>query len=309
MVLYVGSGDYCFSNSLHMSLVGSGARPETVPSPGFLECLTTMPFGYTYLAAPQLFFFDGLDPDQGLTRALAALGWTCRVERGGDAQAALGRLRVAIREGPALLGPLDMGYLTYQPNYRILGGADHFVVALAVEEQHVVVHDPKGYPYATLPLAALLQAWRAERIGYTADAYTLRAGFHAVEAVSRREMIRRSLPLIRANVQRDPAGPQVYGGIRALRLLVELLRAPVPEQLAGHLVHFALPLAVRRKLDAAAFLGEGELPVAAELVAQQARLLGVAQYLGVQQEWPAVAALVEQVTALEERLLVECGTW
>lgn len=61
MVPYVGSGDYCYANSLHMSLLGSGASPDTVPSPGFLECLTTMPFGYTYLTRPQLFFFDGLD--------------------------------------------------------------------------------------------------------------------------------------------------------------------------------------------------------------------------------------------------------
>ena len=166
MLPYVGSGDYCYANSLHMSLLGSGANPDIVPSPGFLECLTTMPFGNTYLTGAQLFFFDGLDPHQGLTVRIEALGWTCRLERGGDEQAALVRLRAASQHGPVLLGPLDMGYLTYQPNYRLLSGADHFLVVLAVEEDHLVVHDPKGFPYATLPLETLLLAWRAERLEY-----------------------------------------------------------------------------------------------------------------------------------------------
>jgi hypothetical protein len=36
MIPYVGSGEYCYANSLHMSLLGSGGTPDTVPSPGFL---------------------------------------------------------------------------------------------------------------------------------------------------------------------------------------------------------------------------------------------------------------------------------
>ncbi len=306
---YVGSGDYCYAYSLYMSLLGSGVPPETVPSPGFLECLTTMPFGHTYLVYPQLFFFDGLDPDQGLTRALATLGWTCRLERGGDEQAALSRLRLAVRQGPTLLGPLDMGYLTYQPNYRILGGSDHFVVVLAVEEDHVLVHDPKGFPYATLPLDRLLLAWRAERIEYVQEPYTLRADFHPFEAVSRQEMIRRTLPFIRANLRNDPGGPEVFGGVQAVRVLAQTLRTQVPEQLTNHLLYFALPLAVRRKVDAAAFLREGDRSAAADVIDRQARLLGQAQYPGVQQQWSTVASLLEQVADLEEHLLIEMASW
>jgi hypothetical protein len=309
MVPYVGSGDYCYAYTLHMSLLGSGALPEAVPAPGFLECLTTMPFGHTYLTGPQLFFFDGLDPDQGLTLAIKTLGWTCRLERGGDNQAALERLRAALPVGPVLLGPLDMGYLTYHPNHRVLGGADHFLVVLALEDDHVVVHDPKGYPYATLPLDTLLLAWKAERIGYLDAAYTLRAAFRPVEAVSRQEMIRRTVPLVRANLLRDPGGPEVHGGMRALRLLVEVFRGAVPTQLADHLLYFALPLAVRRKLDAAAFLREGDKPGAGDLIEHQARLLGQAQYAGVQRQWSTIATLLEQVAALEERLVADCASW
>jgi hypothetical protein len=278
MLPYVGSGDYCYAYSLYMSLLGSGANADTLPSPGFLECLTTMPFGNTYLNKARLFFFDGLDPHQGLTRAIETLGWTCRLEQGGDEQRALERLRAAAQHGPVLIGPLDMGYLTYNPNYPFLGGADHFLVVLAIEPDHVLVHDPKGFPCATLPFENLLKAWRAERIGYVDEGYILRADFRPVETVSRQQMILRTLPCIRCNVQRDPGWPEVYGGLRALSMLVQILRTQMPDHLASHLLYFALPLATRRKLDAQAFLLEGNRPEAARLLEQQARLLGQAQY-------------------------------
>ena len=309
MLPYVGSGDYCYAYSLYMSLLGSGANPDHLPAPGFLECLTTMPFGNTYLNEAQLFFFDGSDPHQGLTRAIETLGWTCRLEQGGDEQSALERLRAAVQHGPVLIGPLDMGYLTYNPNSPFTGGADHFLVVLAVEPDHVLVHDPKGFPCATLPWENLLKAWRAERIAYVDEVYILRTDFRPVETVSRQEMIRRTLPFIRSNVQRDPAGPEVYGGARALGMLVQMLRTEMPDHLASHLFYFALPLAIRRKLDAQAFLAEGNRPEAARLLEQQARLLGQAQYPGVQHEWSAVATLIEQVATLEERFIAVCASW
>jgi hypothetical protein len=309
MLPYVGSGDYCYSYSLCMSLLGSGANPDHLPSPGFLECLTTMPFGNTYLTEARLFLFDAFDPHQGLTRAIETLGWTCRLEQGGDERSALERLRAAVQHGPVLIGPLDMGYLTYHPNHSFLGGADHFVVVQAVEQDHVLVHDPKGFPYATLPFDAFLQAWRAERIPYIDETYTMRADFHPVETVSRQQMIARTLPYIRQNVQRDPGGPKVYGSVQALHMLAETLRADVPEHLAGHLLYFALPLVVRRNLDAQAFLSEGNKPEAAELRDQQARLLGQAQYPGVLRSWSAVATLIDQVAALEERFIAVSASW
>ncbi len=309
MVPYVGSGEYCYANSLSMSLLGSRANPDTLPSPGFLECLTTMPFGNTYLNGAKLFFFDGLDPHRGLTRAIETLGWTCRLEQGGDEHRAMELLRAAVQDGPVLLGPLDLGYLTYHPNHRFLGGSDHFVVVLAVEADHVMVHAPKGFPYATLPLDQLLKAWRAERIAYLDEPFTMRADFHRLKDIGRQEMIARTLPLLRENIQRDPGGPEVYGSVRALRLLAETLRADAPDHLASHLLFFALPLAVRRKLDAQAFLAEEKQPEAADLLGQQARLLGQAQYPGVQHAWSSVATLIEQVTTLEERLLALCTSW
>ncbi len=309
MLPYVGSGDYCFSNSLHMSLLGSGAPPESLPSTGFLECLTTMPFGYTYLKEAELFFFSGPNPDLGLTRAIETLGWACQVERGGTEGEALARLRAAAQHGPVLIGPLNMGYLTYNPNYLYLDGADHYIVVLSVEEDHVLVHDPKGFPCAALPLENLLKAWRAERIAYTDEPYILRAAFRPVKAASRQQMIERTVPNIRANLRQELWGPEVYGGVVALHMLAQTFQQEVPEHLATHLFYFALPLGVRHKVDAQAFLREGNQSEAAELIEQQASLLGQAQYAGVQHAWSSVATLIEQVARLEERLIAVCRSW
>jgi hypothetical protein len=52
------------------------------------------------------------------------------LERGGGEGEALARLRAAVRHAPVLAGPLNMGYLTYNPNHPYLLGADHSIVVL-----------------------------------------------------------------------------------------------------------------------------------------------------------------------------------
>ena len=95
----------------------------------------------------------------------------------------------------------------------------------------------------------------------------------------------------------------MFGGVTALRMLAHTLRSGVSERLATHLIYFAMPLGLRHKVDAQTFLREGSYSEAAALIADQARLLGRAQFAGVQRDWSDVAALIEQIATLEERLL------
>jgi hypothetical protein len=288
-----------------MSLLGDGAPPASVPSTGFLQCLTTLPFGYTYVKDAELFVFSDPNPDLGLTRAIETLGWTCTLECGGDEGEALARLRVAVQQGPVLIGPLNMGYLTYNPNHPYLLGADHYVMVLSMDENQVQVHDPKGFPSAALPVEYLLKAWRAEGmdLAYTDEPFTMRTAFRPEEPSSRGQMIERTMPFIRINLQQELWQPGPFGGVPALRMLVQTLQTGVPERLATHLFYWALPLGLRHKVDAQTFLREGNQSEAADLIAEQARLLGRAQYAGVQHSWPEVSPLIEQVAMLEERLL------
>ena len=66
---YIGSGPYCYANSLAMAL-----GPDA-PSPSVIEVLTGSPFGFELLAG-RLPLFDpyGWDPDHGLDDAIDLLG-------------------------------------------------------------------------------------------------------------------------------------------------------------------------------------------------------------------------------------------
>jgi len=290
-----------------MSLLGAGASPKDVPEPTFLECLSTMPFGNLYLAlehGPLVFFSSPtMDPDQGLTLAIKTLGWTCNEQRGDEEDEALVHLHEAVQRAPVLVGPVDLGYLSYNPGHRYLAGSDHFVVVLAIESDHVLIHDPQGYPCAILSLDEFLPAWRADRIDYRTAPYTFRTDFRQVEHVSRQEMIARTLPTIKANIEANPGGPIAYGSTQALHLLAKDLRGKVSTQLANHLLHFALPLAARRTLDASAFLHEAGNEKASSTLQQKALLFGAAQYHAAHQQWIDVANIIEQISEIEGKLL------
>ncbi|HZS77533.1 MAG TPA: hypothetical protein VFA41_13050 [Ktedonobacteraceae bacterium] len=308
MISYSGNGDYCYANSLYMSLLAAGAKAGEVPTPGFLECLTTLPFGKMYLRldeGPLVFFSSSeANPDLGLTLAVQSLGWECEETRGGSAEEALVRLRKAVQDAPVLAGPLDMGYLTYSPFHRELAGGDHFVLVLAVEEDCVIMHDPMKYPYASLPLSEFLEAWRADRVGYRSAPYTMRSHFRQVEARTRQEMIARALPTIRHNLSVSLQGPVVYNGVAALSCLIDDLRADEkPSSVLESLATFVFPLAARRSLDAAFFLREAGLPDAAQCMQRQAMLAGKAQYLAAHEQWQSVAAIMEQLAEEEQKLL------
>ncbi len=302
--LYSGSGAYCYANSLHMCPRAAGF--DAVPGPGFLECLTTMPFGAGYIRLEQgalpLLSPVTVDPDAGLTRALAALGWTCQEGQGGDEAEALDRLREGLAHGPVVLGPLDMGYLSYRPDCAHQPDADHHIAVLALEDGHALVHDPDGYPYAVLPLADLLTSWRADSIDWKRGAYRMRYAFRQQHPRSREDMIRRTLPLIRENLLADPGGPVEYGGVCALRMLADDVRGEVAPRLHGSLVYFLLPLAARRFLDGALFFAEARLPEAAAILDRQARLCGEAQTLTLQKRYGEVARRIDEVAECDVAL-------
>jgi hypothetical protein len=289
-----------------MSLQAAGMHP--LPDTGFLECLTTLPFGKMYLdlADGPIAFFSNLavNPDQGLSLALKALGWTCEERRGQTADEALASLRAAVSEAPALIGPVDLGYLSYNPFARDLAGGDHFVLALAIEDETILLHDPWKFPCASLPISEFMQAWRAERIDYAEQPYTFRAHFSQLEQVSLEETIARTLSTIADNLKVEQNGPVAYTNVHALHMLAASLRSNhVPSSISESLTTFVLPLGARRGLDAAAFLREAKQSRAAHCMEQQAMLCGQAQYLAAHNRFSEVADLITRLSEVEQELI------
>lgn len=71
-ISYVGSGEYCYANSLSMVLQSEGEqlRPE------YLECLTCV--GNSAFMEGEIPFFSSYfnPPDRGISRALTILGYS-----------------------------------------------------------------------------------------------------------------------------------------------------------------------------------------------------------------------------------------
>jgi hypothetical protein len=308
---YTGSGPYCYANSLAMML------GKAAPSPAVIEFATSSPFGMQLIGG-KLPFFDpyGWDPTKGIDAALGAAGWTSTLVVGRDADDALARLRQALENGPVFVGPVDMGHLRYHPDHRSLGGADHYFVVLRIfPGDWVELHDPHGYPYATLSLRDFMQAWRAAGIPY-GEPYMMRTGFRQVEEYSEEDVIQRSLDNARrwlamhgSEHQHDdlPSG-SVGSRMAAEQLALRILDTNLDPGLRDHLAHFAVRVGARRLADAATCLTRIGYDEAASIMARQARLVGSLQCSLVEGDIPmAVGALrtlagtYEQLSAVLEK--------
>lgn len=272
---YTGSGPYCYANSFAM-MFGVQA-----PSTAVIEFAIGSPFGMQLIGGT-LPFFDpyGWDPEAGFDSALVALGWTSDVTSGGDAGAALARLKAALQEGPVWIGPVEMGHLRHQPRMQGPIKADHYVVVLGVDDENVLMHDPQGYPYASLPLAHFMAAWQAETLIY-GKPFTMRSGFARVANITEVDSIKASIPaairlLSMNDVNKMPVGS--LGNGKAAEALASRIEAGCDTELRAHLIHFAVRTGARRAADAATCFAQAGYTSAAEIAGEQARLIGSLQF-------------------------------
>ena len=299
-VRYVGSGPYCYANSLAMVL-GPAA-----PEPAVIEVLTGSPFGVALLAESMPFFNPlGWDPGIGLDLAIELLGWTCvRTSCGSDAEAAE-LLRQASQDHPVLAGPLEFGLLRHHPGSGTAIGSDHFVVVTGADRDVIRFHDPHGHPHATLPGADFLAAWRAESIGYATRPFTARAAFRREREVSAEAALRQVVPIAARWLDGDTPGPLPpgsLGGAAALDRLAELVQAGLEPGPHDHLAYFAVRVGARRLADAATSLESIGQDKAAGIADQQARILGAVQHPLVTGDRAAVARLLRQLAPMYAEL-------
>jgi hypothetical protein len=264
-VRYVGSGPYCYANSLAMVL-GAGAPP-----PSAIEVLTGSPFGFHL--GDRLAWFDplGWDPDHGVAFALDLLGWACERASGGSAGDALERLRTA--DGPVFVGPVEFGLLLHHPGSGEVLDSDHFMVVTAVTDGVVHFHDPHGFPYATLPVDEFVAAWESATFEYPAEPFTMRSRFRRVREVGVTDALHAALPAARRLLRPDGESPGA-----AVERFAGLVAAGLSPRHEAHLVHFAVRVGARRLADAAMWLARLGLADAAAVAERQARLVGGLQY-------------------------------
>lgn len=297
---YVGNGHYCYANVTAMLLAAAGEQI----GPALVEPLTGLALGAAWIDEPELIFFNSSAPDEGVSRALRLLGFDVTERASDDDPPPFDELRAALQHGPAILGPVDMGMLVYQPGRGRPNGVDHFVLAYAMTDGEVFLHDPAGYPCVSLRLDDLAVAWKAERIGYRRGAYRWWTAPRRAELLSEDALFERAMREFAA-IYRDAEVPRprvtAIGSAAILRLAQMVRSGELTPMLAGHLRGFAFPVGARRALDFAAFF-RGRRPELTTLKIEQAEMFGRAQSQFTRESWEGTADALTELARAENRI-------
>jgi hypothetical protein len=300
MVPYVGNALYCFANSTAMLLASAG---EAVP-PSRIEVLTGVGLGAFWMEDAGLLFFSNTPPDVGISQALGLLGFEATERsRPGPEPTPFEELRADLAKSPVALGPLDMGYLDYIPYHETVAGADHYVLAFAMDESQVYLHDPVGYPHVALPLDRLGLAWKAERIGYRRGHYRCWTYPRRVRQPAPEEVYDGAMQYFMGcyRYMEDQAarGNWLLGSQAILACARHVRDGALSPQEEGHMTSFAFQLGAVRALDFAAFFDYRD-PKLSALKRSQAELFGRGHTMAVRKDWPSLAAALEQLAEVEE---------
>jgi len=304
MAGYIGNGAYCYANSTSMLLDRIGERV----APSLIEVLSGVGLGALWFEEEGTVFFSNGIPHLGVSKALELLGFECREYSGTEGAGWIEQITAELREQPIMIGPLDMGFLSYMPNHRFLQGCDHYVLALGLEGGRVRLHDPAGYPFATLSISDLVRASQTNRLQYRL--YPKDLAYH-YWAAPRRSRHRTSGEIYQEAVKYFK---EVYAYAEALALdrgwrtgndAFKALRRHVQGMemdsgLQGHLIHFAFPVSARRALDYSEFF-QPENSNLSEIKRMQSEIFGNCQSHAVHGEWQAVGKAVRTLGELERQ--------
>ena len=291
MSMYFGDVSLCYTNSLAMALdsVGVDVRPE------HLEALMVMGNGASIMKEDPrhpLVFFDNGEPDVSISNCLRILGFTWEdffVEGPAvDLTEVRDRLARMLQSGPVVAGPLDMGLLTYNPNYRELGGVDHFVCIL----------DPAGFPCMSMEFQDFAKAWEARAISYRRGSFSMWGAFTRVREPTEEEVYREVSSIMR---KRYEAGEQ--GVIHAYARAIGS-NGMSRQQQAMH-QYFSFRLAAARSIYAARFLADHD-PERAQLKERIASLFGQAHLDNLAGDNEALAHTLEGIADLDDRFRELC---
>lgn len=305
MIPYIGNGDYCYANATAMLLTASG---ENV-APSRIEALCGVGLGAFWIEGADLIFFSSFatPPDKGISQALELLGFRFAEKWSQEAIPPFEALRADLAQGPAILGPLDVGFLGYDPLHSKFSGVDHYVLAYGMDDHEIYLHDPAGFPHVALSLEHLELAWKAEHIDYRRGFYRYWTALQRCEQPTEEEIYNRALQSFKVGYQTSEhivahetwAKNWAVGRDAILMCANHVRHGDVAPQLKAHLSDFMLKLSARRALDFASFFSP-RTPALAALKCKQAELFGKSHTLTVRESWASLADTLQGLANIEE---------
>ena len=295
MQMYFGDVSLCYSYSLAMALETYGYDFKAE----FLEAIMVMGNGASIVKEDEehpLVFFDNGMPDLSISHSLKILGFDYEdfyLKDGSevDLEEVKVKLETFLSNGPVVLGPLDMGHLSYNPNHTILYGVDHFVTVYALDGQYLYLHDPAGFACMKVTFNDIIEAWKAEAIDYKRGSYSMWGNFKKVKSPSQTEIYQETARLIRAryldgqnNVLECYAKAVAENGLNT-------------EQKQLH-QDFSFKLAAVRNLYLSKFLKDHN-PEGARLKEELATLFGQAHLSCLKEDYQKLSRLLYQIAEVD----------
>lgn len=300
---YIGNGPYCYANATAMLLSAIGVDIQ----PKLIEVLSGVGLGAVLLGQSRLLYFNTYSgaPDRGISQALKILGFDITEKSySGDDDDPFPELEKSMKMSPVVLGPLDMGYLNYNPSFGSLYGVDHFVLVYALDAQEAYLHDPAGFPYISLSREQLKKAWQARAIGYRRDYYRSWSDPKRISQPSDKEIYKSACEFFRQLYQEDASllkrGELIIGPAAILAVAKKVWSVGLSDFDVDHLAHFALPLGARRASDFAEFFRPFDDGLA-DLKKEQALAFGRSHTLLMRRDYKDCASQLRALAESEDK--------
>lgn len=302
VIPYIGNCAYCYSNSIAMLLASTG---ENI-SPSKIEVLSGVGLGAFEKKDTNLTFFSNFSglPDQGISKALDVLGYKYKEEVKQEAEPVpFNELKKILTKGPAVLGPLDMGYLIYDPSVMHHHGVDHFVLVYGMNNQEVFLHDPAGFPDVSLSIDKLKFAWKAESISYRRGYYRYWTAPRKIKNPTENEIHKHALKFFK----KVYLSGEKYAKKRNILIDTDAILSlanKIKDQLLNSkdidlLTYFIFQLGARRATDFSLFFYNWANKLA-NLKNQQAQLFGICHTLAVAKDWPKLSKTLIELAKVEK---------
>lgn len=299
--MYIGNGHYCYSNSTAMFLSSIG---ENV-SPQLVEILTGVGLG-AMIENEKNLYFSMRDPDDGINYALNILGFTAEEhQQASDLDDPFPLLKQQIKQNPVILGPLDMGELTYHPNHKNLKGSDHYVLGYQMDNENIYVQDPAGFPFVPLSLDQFKKAWMAERIPYRKGINKYWSTAKKVVTLDNNEIYERAIDYFKRTYREFEKVDIGLIGREAICFYADqLLNASITADTIGHTTFFLFQLSARRANDYAVYF-KGRHSHLSVLKTEQAKVFGMCHSMSVNKDWKGISEKLMKLADLEDNFRLE----
>lgn len=299
-VLYIGNRKFCWEDSVSMLLSTIG---EEV-SPSYMAAISGCGLSAFLDKRTDYLFFNFAIPNEELTYDLKKLGFEIKeVLIPKSQEIPLAELRCDLKGSPAVVGPIDMGFLKYNPDYRFLGGSDHFVLVYDSNPKGFFLHDPAGYPNVYIDNEDFKKCLRSRNLMYGSDYYRYWTKPKRIKRPSEKEVFEQTIKDYKSiynNCDIKSLKNNWITGDRAILKEAERIgKLQFKKEEIDLLVYFSFPFAIQMSLAIFDYLKSFDERLAG-VKAIESQLFGIAQVLAMGRNWDQLSMTLREIAKLEK---------